>query len=344
MRAVAEDPPVKIQLRVEAVGEDSPKKSIRVIRAVEAAQAQAVEAAQALKAAQAQKAKTADASNAARAFEALKSRPRESGSARVFRAVQSATAANQATQQLEVAKQQLRNQQLAAQLAELLKKHEVDEAMRAKIIKDLMDSKGPRVRVTQLTKDAKDAGQVRWFSVQEGEKPSYRIGINSNAIEEALRTHLNVKHGVVIDRVVADQPAAKVGLKRFDVLVEVNGKAITTIDVLNDAIQKAGGAKKHVTLHVIRSGKKSYVDVKPEKRERVEFRVRQIYSYEPKQVREYKLQYAPTQTYQRAITRYYQAVADQNRGEKSVIDYLKSLDQRIRELQKSVDDLQKRID
>jgi len=88
-----------------------------------------------------------------------------------------------------------------------------------------------------------------------------RLGAELVAPGEALADQLDLPRGrgLVVGRLAADSPAAKAGLKRYDVLVELNGKPVQrrpgALDKLLADV-KAGGA---VDAVVVRKGKKETV-------------------------------------------------------------------------------------
>jgi len=71
---------------------------------------------------------------------------------------------------------------------------------------------------------------------------------------------LEAHDGVVVSQVLDDSPAAKAGLRRSDVILELDGKAVTGgVDLRNDVAMTAPGKK--VRLTVQRDGKKRTIDV-----------------------------------------------------------------------------------
>ena len=81
-----------------------------------------------------------------------------------------------------------------------------------------------------------------------------------------LRTHLQLADdvGVVVDDVVPDSPAEKAGLRKHDVLIEVDGEQITDMTVLQKAVAASDG--KPVELKLIRLAKEMTMAVTPEER------------------------------------------------------------------------------
>jgi len=95
----------------------------------------------------------------------------------------------------------------------------------------------------------------------------YWLGLQCAPVDEALRAQLGLAEGqgLVVQEVMPDSPAAKAGLKRFDVLAAVDGKPIKGIADLVAAVDKAKD-KKDVALEVIRGGEKVEVKARPAKR------------------------------------------------------------------------------
>ena len=71
---------------------------------------------------------------------------------------------------------------------------------------------------------------------------------------------LAVKEGVLISDVTASSPAAKAGLKRGDVIVAIDGKAMTSTSKLRNRIALAG-PKTKVSLEIMRDGKRQELRV-----------------------------------------------------------------------------------
>ncbi len=95
--------------------------------------------------------------------------------------------------------------------------------------------------------------------------PTYWLGLQGSPIDSAvLRTHLQLADdvGVVVEDVVPDSPAAKVELRKHDILLEVNGEQISDWNVLKNAV--AASAGKPLDLKLIRLAKEMTISVTPE--------------------------------------------------------------------------------
>jgi membrane-associated protease RseP (regulator of RpoE activity) len=103
---------------------------------------------------------------------------------------------------------------------------------------------------------------------EETAVPAYWIGLICDPPDAALRAQLKLKEGgLVVRETVADAPAAKAGVKVYDVLLAVGDKELTDIRSLVDAVEKSEG--KEITLHLLRGGEKQTVKVTPTKREKM---------------------------------------------------------------------------
>ena len=86
-----------------------------------------------------------------------------------------------------------------------------------------------------------------------------QLGIDGQNLTPELRKQIGAKaeKGVVISNVLPDSPAAIAGLRRGDVIVEANRKAIANMDQLREALKK--GEKKGNLLVIERRGATRYV-------------------------------------------------------------------------------------
>jgi len=99
------------------------------------------------------------------------------------------------------------------------------------------------------------------------EEPTYWIGISGRGVESAvLRTQLQLAAdmGVVVEQVVADSPAEKAGLRRHDIILRANGKAVHGMTVLQEHVRKH--QTEPLELKFLRLGKEETVIVVPEER------------------------------------------------------------------------------
>jgi S1-C subfamily serine protease len=71
--------------------------------------------------------------------------------------------------------------------------------------------------------------------------------------------HESGAHGVRIDEAESGKPAATAGLKRLDVITDVDGKAIDSAEDLQDAIATAKNG--HVAVRYMQMGTPAYMTV-----------------------------------------------------------------------------------
>ncbi len=92
----------------------------------------------------------------------------------------------------------------------------------------------------------------------------YRIGVTLAQADDALRSQLRLAQGegLVVTEVVADSPAANAGLKQHDVLTQLDGKRLTTVEACNSQIQEIKDRK--LTATFVRGGKESSVELSPQ--------------------------------------------------------------------------------
>jgi membrane-associated protease RseP (regulator of RpoE activity) len=93
------------------------------------------------------------------------------------------------------------------------------------------------------------------------------IGVSVADVEPALRAQLRLStnKGLLVNQVFKDSPAQRAGLKVNDILLSMNGKALSEQKTLVDLVQASGA--KAVTLALLREGKQlSDVQVVPERR------------------------------------------------------------------------------
>lgn len=86
-----------------------------------------------------------------------------------------------------------------------------------------------------------------------GFRPRAFLGVMPSELTPELKKQLNLNldKGVVVQEVIPDSPAASMGVQAFDVIVELNQKAVNTPDELRKAIQETK-ADQEVTLKVLR--------------------------------------------------------------------------------------------
>jgi S1-C subfamily serine protease len=94
-------------------------------------------------------------------------------------------------------------------------------------------------------------------------RPSAYIGIEAEPLTPEIAQDMGIKttHGAVIRNIVPNSPAAEAKLQSGDVITRINGKDITDINELREAVEQAGVGKT-MELSVLRDGKTQHVKVK----------------------------------------------------------------------------------
>jgi hypothetical protein len=94
----------------------------------------------------------------------------------------------------------------------------------------------------------------------------YWIGIDGVSPDDALRAQLELPagQGVLVNQVVEESPAAKAGLKQYDVLLACHDQPLAEIADLAKII--AEKKETLLTLRLIRGGKRILIEITPEKR------------------------------------------------------------------------------
>jgi membrane-associated protease RseP (regulator of RpoE activity) len=117
--------------------------------------------------------------------------------------------------------------------------------------------KNQSIEVTPHSMQTADLGVG--LSVQ----PRYWLGVGLAAADDALRSQLGVSagEGLVVTNVENDSAAAKEGVMVNDVLLKLDGQALTTVESLNEQLQTI--ADKSVRLELLRHGKPAMLTVTP---------------------------------------------------------------------------------
>ena len=91
------------------------------------------------------------------------------------------------------------------------------------------------------------------------ERPRLGIALAPARAARRMRAAVGLpeRDGLLVRGVVADSPAAKAGVERGDLLVGVNGKPLSSVDELFDALEAGGG----LSLDVVRGTEERTVDV-----------------------------------------------------------------------------------
>ena len=84
------------------------------------------------------------------------------------------------------------------------------------------------------------------------------IGISGSDLSESIAERYNLPVGIYVENVAADSNAKNSGLQKGDVITEINGTKVTTMDELN-SIKNKLSIGDTVTLKIYRSGE--YIDI-----------------------------------------------------------------------------------
>ena len=94
----------------------------------------------------------------------------------------------------------------------------------------------------------------------------YWIGLECVPVEPALRSQLGLAEhqGLMVASVMPESPAAKAGIKPYDVLVKAGDKPLRGLKTLVEAVDAS--KDKPLALELFRGGKSEKIDVTPAKR------------------------------------------------------------------------------
>ena len=96
--------------------------------------------------------------------------------------------------------------------------------------------------------------------------PQFMIGVQCESVSNALRAHVDVpENALIVSEVTEDGPAAKAGVKQYDIVTKVGDEPVKSLEGLVKAIQESKG--EELTLAVLRKGEESQFTLKPAKRQ-----------------------------------------------------------------------------
>ncbi len=100
------------------------------------------------------------------------------------------------------------------------------------------------------------------------EMPKYWIGLLGGPITPELRAFLDIPEdqGVMIREVVPDSPAAKAGLKKYDIVLRANDTLLNDMRDMVEIVRTEGDKQGQITLEVLRKGGRESVTLTPEER------------------------------------------------------------------------------
>ena len=93
------------------------------------------------------------------------------------------------------------------------------------------------------------------------EKTEYYIGVNVDPVDDTLRAQLGLQagKGMLITDVVANSPAEKAGVRKYDIIMELSEKTIDKFEDLSKQVQS--NKDKPTTLKILRGGKPMNISV-----------------------------------------------------------------------------------
>jgi serine protease Do len=129
----------------------------------------------------------------------------------------------------------------------------------------LRDGREQQLRVTLAEREVESAREGGEETTPGGERASGgRLGLSVEPLTPETAQRLNLPagtRGLLITSVTADGPAAEAGLRRGDLIQEVNRQPVATREELTAAINRAGD--RPILLLVTREGRSSYIAVRP---------------------------------------------------------------------------------
>ncbi|RME74990.1 MAG: PDZ domain-containing protein, partial [Planctomycetota bacterium] len=91
-------------------------------------------------------------------------------------------------------------------------------------------------------------------------KLGYKLGVQVEPAPKLLRYQLGLgQKGVIIRHVLPHSRAAKAGLVKWDIILEINGKSVSTPDEVRKILEQEG--QKGLKIQVFRQGKKILIEI-----------------------------------------------------------------------------------
>jgi membrane-associated protease RseP (regulator of RpoE activity) len=96
----------------------------------------------------------------------------------------------------------------------------------------------------------------------------YWIGLLGGPVTPELRAHVDLPEdqGLLVREIVPNSPAAKSGLKLYDILLRANDTQLHEMRDLVELVRTEGQKQGQITLEVLRKGQRQSVAIKPEER------------------------------------------------------------------------------
>lgn len=101
---------------------------------------------------------------------------------------------------------------------------------------------------------------------QSPEKKTW-LGISVKDFTESMAQRLGMEYepGVVITDVEVGSPADRQGLRRFDIIIEIDNRPIRDMDDFNKVTKELEGRRKAISIFISRGGSTRYLAIKPDK-------------------------------------------------------------------------------
>jgi membrane-associated protease RseP (regulator of RpoE activity) len=94
------------------------------------------------------------------------------------------------------------------------------------------------------------------------------IGLLGGPLTPELRAHVEIPtdQGILVREIVPNSPAAKAGLKNYDILLRANDTQLRDMTDLVELVRTEGQRDGQISLEVLRKGERQSIVVKPEER------------------------------------------------------------------------------
>jgi len=123
---------------------------------------------------------------------------------------------------------------------------------------------GPSVRADEDEEQDSRPTRVRRVEVQAVTVGKHWLGVQTMPVDEALKSHLGIEQGLLIERVLPESPAAKAELQRYDIVLQLGERDIKEMKDLVEAVQLSEG--KPTPIRVLRGGKERRLEIQPVER------------------------------------------------------------------------------
>lgn len=105
------------------------------------------------------------------------------------------------------------------------------------------------------------AKQVLNELINKGKVVRPYIGVWLEAVDQEIAAYLNIpQEGVIIADVIPNSPASRAGLRKYDVILSIDGIKVADGDQVNELVRKKDISEK-ITLEVLRDGKHHSINI-----------------------------------------------------------------------------------